>query len=234
VPVPTIPILAISPTNKKTIDMPTQSFIFDFDGTLADTYHTSLKIMRQIHKEYCFKYIHDEEREFYRGLTAQQIFKQLGISRLHIPFVLRRARRELNKHIHQQQPFAGWHETLASLKNQGNQLFIVSSNSASNILTFLNNHQMRDYFDAIDSGTSLFGKARIIRRMIKNSGINPQTAYYIADETRDVEAAKKAGIQMISVTWGYNNKTILEKMNPEYLIDSPKELISLIGCERDF
>jgi phosphoglycolate phosphatase-like HAD superfamily hydrolase len=214
--------------------MPTHSFIFDFDGTLADTANTNLMIIRQFHKEYDLKYVHNDDIEFYRGLTAQEIFKQLKIPKFRIPFILRRARRELSKHIHQQQPFAGWHETLASLKSQGDRLFILSSNSASNILTFLNNHQMRDYFDAIDSGTSLFGKARSLKKMIKTQRINPQTAYYIADETRDIEAAKKVGIPMISVTWGYNNKTILKKMNPEYLIESPNELLSLICRPSNF
>jgi phosphoglycolate phosphatase len=208
------------------IDMP-HSFIFDFDGTIADTARTLLMIIRLIHKEYRFGYVRDEEIEFYRGLTGEEVLKQLGIPLFRIPLVLRRILRELNKQIHLQKPFEGWHETLAGLKNQENQLFILSSNSASNIQAFLTHHQMRAYFDGVFSGASVFGKAQVLRKMMKAKGINPQTAYFVADETRDVGAAKKVGIQMVCVTWGFNNKTILQKMNPEYMIDSPNELLSI-------
>ncbi|HDN26076.1 MAG TPA: carotenoid oxygenase [Thioploca sp.] len=204
------------------------SFIFDFDGTIADTSHSILTIIRHIHKEYHFKYVRDEEIEFYRGLTGEEVLKRLEILLFRIPPVLRRLRGELNKQIHLQKPFEGWHETLAGLKNQGNKLFILSSNSASNIRTFLTHHQMKDYFDGVFSGSSVFGKAQVLRRMMETKGISPQTGYFVADETRDVDAAKKVGIQMVCVTWGFNNKTILQQMNPEYMIDSPNELLSIL------
>lgn len=57
------------------------NLIFDFDGTIADTFPVYLKVMRDIHKEYNFKYIEDDEIELYRGMTAQEVLKHLGISK---------------------------------------------------------------------------------------------------------------------------------------------------------
>ena len=35
--------------------------------------------------------------------------------------------------------------------------------------------------------------------------------YYVCDEIRDIEAARKSKIKSIAVTWGYNSKEALEK-----------------------
>ena len=55
---------------------------------------------------------------------------------------------------------------------------------------------------------------------------------YVADETRDIEAAKKAKVRIISVTWGFNSREILKKQNPDFLVDRPEEILRIIDDER--
>jgi phosphoglycolate phosphatase-like HAD superfamily hydrolase len=50
----------------------------------------------------------------------------------------------------------------------------------------------------------------------------------VCDEVRDIEAAKKSGIKSIAVAWGYNTKDALIKENPDFLVNSPDELINII------
>jgi len=38
---------------------------------------------------------------------------------------------------------------------------------------------------------------------------------FVGDKTRDIEAAKKAGIRMAAVTWGYNSRRSLDAMKPD-------------------
>ena len=42
-----------------------------------------------------------------------------------------------------------------------------------------------------------------------------------------IEAAKKAGIKIASVCWGYNTAEALAKHNPDYLLQTPKDLIQI-------
>ena len=51
---------------------------------------------------------------------------------------------------------------------------------------------------------------------------------YIGDEERDIAACKKCKISIIAVTWGFDSKELLEKNNPHYLADTPKELLEII------
>jgi phosphoglycolate phosphatase-like HAD superfamily hydrolase len=64
--------------------------------------------------------------------------------------------------------------------------------------------------------------------------LDPSKVFYIGDETRDIEAAKKAGIKSIAVTWGYNTKAILDNSNPDFLCESTdalKETIQKCNCQ---
>ncbi len=45
---------------------------------------------------------------------------------------------------------------------------------------------------------------------------------------RDIEACHEIGIDIISVTWGYNNKAVLEKNRPTFIVNSPPELLKIL------
>ena len=56
-------------------------------------------------------------------------------------------------------------------------------------------------------------------------------AIYVGDETRDVEAARKAGVQIIAVGWGLNSRASLLLQNPDFIVDSPEELTQLFPVQ---
>ena len=62
---------------------------------------------------------------------------------------------------------------------------------------------------------------------MKDKDLKLSEMIYIGDETRDIQAAKKAGIRSAAVTWGYNSRKALEAQSPDYLIHSPQELFHL-------
>jgi phosphoglycolate phosphatase len=65
--------------------------------------------------------------------------------------------------------------------------------------------------------------------VIKQRQIKPETVIYVGDETRDIEAAKKANVQVIAVSWGFNSPEALARENPNFLIDHPWELLEVIN-----
>jgi phosphoglycolate phosphatase-like HAD superfamily hydrolase len=54
---------------------------------------------------------------------------------------------------------------------------------------------------------------------------------YVGDEIRDIEAAKRSKIPVISVTWGFNGTAILQQYQPDYLVHKPQEIIQLLVSE---
>ncbi|WP_394167199.1 HAD-IA family hydrolase [Photobacterium piscicola] len=205
--------------------------IFDFDGTIADTFNLYIDVMRKIYHEYDFKYIDDEDIELCRAMTSKEIIQYLGISPLQIPIIANRIRGDFTQRMVEQKIFTGIDTVLESLKKEGHKLFILSSNSEENINIFLNLNNITQ-FDGVFSKSSIFGKSGIIKKIINKNKFIADDVYYIGDETRDIEAAKKIKIKSIAVSWGYNNRNTLINKKPDHLIDNPQQLISLFSAEK--
>lgn len=198
-------------------------FVFDFDGTICDSFETALRIINNESEVFHYRKIQPSEYAEMRNLTAQEILKSVGISTLKLPFVVRKVRKEINKEIDSLHPFQGIKEALLHLKSKGYAMGILTSNSEENVLQFVKKNGL-ELFDFIYSGSSIFGKDKVISKLLKDLEISPSNAVYIGDEIRDVEAAKAVGIPIIAVSWGFNSRSALEVHRPNYLIDSAFDL----------
>ena len=81
--------------------------IFDFDGTIADTFNLYIDVMRKIYHEYNFKYIDDDDIELCRAMTSKEIIQYLGISPLQIPMIAHRIRGDFTQRMKEQKIFTG-------------------------------------------------------------------------------------------------------------------------------
>jgi len=201
--------------------------IFDFDGTIANTLDSIIDIMNNLSGEFGFRKICDEDIEYLRGKRPREILKYLGISIFKLPFVIRKTRREINSHIALLSPSVDLFPTLKLLKDNGCQIGIVTTNIEENVKKFLHANNL-DQFDFFYTAKKVFGKDKILSKIIKDMKLQKYDAYFVGDEVRDIEAGKKTGIKTIAVSWGYNTKSALEKENPDYVIDSPLELEGII------
>jgi phosphoglycolate phosphatase len=203
--------------------------IFDFDGTIADTFDVLVQITNRLATEFGYKQSTLEEINYLRNLTSRQIVKASGVSLFKIPFLLRRVKTELKNEILSVNLIPGMKEVLIDLANQGNQLGIITSNSKENVTLFLEHHHLKEAFSFICSGTTLFGKNHVINSFLREKNLHIKQVVYVGDETRDIEAAKRSKIPMIAVSWGYNFKEVLMCQKPDFLIEQPKELIDVIS-----
>ncbi|MEA5532644.1 HAD-IA family hydrolase [Crocosphaera sp. XPORK-15E] len=206
--------------------------VFDFDGTLADTYDTFVEIANSLSAEFGYKPVDRQEQEKLKHLSAKDLIKQSEISPLKIPFVLQRVKSELNHKIQDLQPINDIPSCLQQLKDKGYLLGIITSNAEDNVLVFLKNHNLEQLFNFIYAGINLFGKHKIINKLLKEQKLQPHEVMYIGDETRDINSAKKSNVQSVAVTWGFNSTEVLAKHQPDFLINHPQELISILQENR--
>ncbi len=202
--------------------------IFDFDGTLVDTFDLIFAITNRLSVEFGYKEAKKEEISEFEKLSPLKVINQSGISIFKVPFLLRRIRTEFQKEINNVSLFPGIKETLLALKFQGYKMGIITSNGQDNVASVLQNHNLL-VFDFMVSGITLFGKHRIIKKYLRSEKIQPEEMVYIGDETRDINAAKKAKIKVIAVTWGFNSREALSEYQPDALVDQPQELIEVIN-----
>ncbi|MEO1055180.1 MAG: HAD-IA family hydrolase [Bacteroidota bacterium] len=207
--------------NRKTI-------LFDFDGTIADTMLIGINILNQLAEKHNFNKIGEDQLSTIRDKKAQEVMKIIDLPRYKLPLVARKLKKRMHQQIVNSEPFNGIKEVINQLHAAGHRLGIVTSNSDKNINLFLGSHSLKGYFEIIHSGISLFGKSKCIEKMIKKHTLIREEMTFIGDETRDIEAAKKCNINIISVSWGYNSKKALSRLNPNHIVETPEELICLL------
>jgi phosphoglycolate phosphatase len=74
----------------------------------------------------------------------------------------------------------------------------------------------------------MFGKASKFRQVLRQTGVAAANAIAIGDETRDIEASRKAGIACGAVGWGYATPVLLRTHNPDHLFDAPADIAALV------
>ncbi|MCJ8279093.1 MAG: HAD-IA family hydrolase [Rivularia sp. ALOHA_DT_140] len=203
--------------------------IFDFDGTIADTVDALVNIANSLAVEFSFAPITPEEFLLLKNLTSREIFKYSGIPLFKIPFLLKKVKRELKNKIPELKPIQGIPEALLELQENGSRLGIITSNSKGNVREFLKINNLDNFFEFVHTGVTIFGKTTIINNVLKQRQIKTQDVIYVGDETRDIEASKKAQIKICSVTWGFNSEEALSKENPDFLIHHPRELLEIVN-----
>jgi HAD superfamily hydrolase (TIGR01549 family) len=203
-----------------------QLLLFDFDGTLVDSFLATLSAGNRLALSFGYPPLSEAEARKLRKLSARQILSRSGIPISHLPRWIRAMRKELRQEIPNLQPHPGLTDVLRQLVRGGTQLGIVTSNSRENITSFLHRTAWDQLFTHLECGT-LFGKSLHIRRILRRTGISAGETGYVGDELRDIEAARKAGVRAIAISWGFNDRSALALGEPDFLCDLPAQLLEL-------
>jgi phosphoglycolate phosphatase len=189
--------------------------IFDFDGTLADSFPWVLRTVGEVADRFKFRRLRDGELEELRFCDAREVMQRLGVPRWKVPMIARYVRTRMAQDVHQIGLFPGAGEVLDQLADAGLRLAVVSANGESTIRTVLGPHVRG--VTAIAGGVSLFGKRGKLLRMGRLAGVEPGGVLMIGDEIRDLNAAKAARMDFGAVSWGLTRPEALEAGHPAAL-----------------
>lgn len=203
------------------------TYIFDFDGTLADTLKPLLAIANGLAAEFDFAPMDEAEFQRWRTLSTQEILQEGRLSLWKLPRLVRRVRREQQQIMPQIEMIEGLREVLLALKARGDRLGIATSNSSENIQVFLEKNDLLGVFEFTQCGISLLGKARVLRRLVQRYAIDPAQTFYVGDEVRDMQAARQVGLQPVGVSWGFNTAEALRGAQADFVLTAPTSLLYL-------
>jgi phosphoglycolate phosphatase len=200
--------------------------IFDFDGTIADSLPLVIKLYEDMIRG--GQPMPREEVERLRGMSLLRVGRELRIMPWRIPVLLGRGRARMRHEIGNVPVFPGMPELIRQLHDDGHTLYIVSSNSVHNIRPFLKRFELNKQFKHMYGNAGLLGKGRLLKLVAKRNRLNLSDTVYIGDEVRDIEAAKKAGMRIISVTWGYNTESVLREHAPDFVAMNPGDILKAL------
>ena len=200
------------------------TFLFDFDGTIADSLAAIVAITNELAPEFGYRPTPLAEVEALKGLTARQLIHYSGIPLLKIPALLRRLRAELRRQSQQIPACAGMPAIIQDLHQRDCSLAVVTSNTPEVVWAFLAAQGLEHCFLSVDGGGTLFRKGKLLVKCLERHQFDLAATVYVGDEVRDIEAARFAGIRAVAVTWGFNSREALAAAAPDWLIDDPKAL----------
>src|SRR5688572_14303538 len=123
--------------------------VFDFDGTLADTFPTLIDVAYRLSPR--TRRLPPERIAELRRLPLLTAMRQLGIPLYHLPLLMLFTRRHLRSRMHEAPPYDDVGAMLKGLQKSGHRLFILTSNYKENIESFLKHHHLEKLFTDIQT-----------------------------------------------------------------------------------
>lgn len=128
-------------------------------------------------------------------------------------------------------PFDGLHAALDTLEDQGFKFAVCTNKLEDLSRLLLAKLEMTGRFVAI-CGADTFGVAKpdptILRQTVAKAGGDMSRAIMVGDSGPDVGVARRAGVPVIGVTFGYTEVPIAE-LKPDLVIGHMRELPSAVG-----
>lgn len=211
--------------------MAIDAILFDFDGTLCDTISLIVE-----------SYQHMYNKFNKRKHTAEEIIAGIGLP-LEVVIgdeypdemqEMLACYLEYNESITTTHfgVFLGIVPMLQKLKAMKIPMGIVTAKRYDNMTKALRISELEQYFDCIvtkfDTEKHKPHPDPLLFGMEKLGFEDPQKVLYVGDAVFDVQAAKNGGFQSAIVGWTQSDKEVLEKENPDYWIETPEKLISLL------
>jgi len=131
-------------------------------------------------------------------------------------------------------PYEGIEELLNELKREGYMTAVVS-NKADVAVKKLCEQYFSGLFDyCVGERAGILKKPApdSVNEVINKLSINTSDAVYVGDSDVDLETAENAGIDCISVNWGFRDEQFLREHGAVKIAKCPKQVMEYVRCER--
>lgn len=198
--------------------------IFDFDGVIADSLDLTLKTANHYLRLWGRGLL---SKDYIRSHDLEKLYNDYHVNRLQELFLLWKIRSTIHHNLTNIKVHPHISPILTAASKEIS-LSILSSNSPNNVIDFLRDHHLHNYFLSIHGNFFLFNKVNGLNDIIKRESFHKEQVVYIGDEPRDVRAAKNAGVKSVAVDWGYSKRQLLKKSDPTAIASSANQLLKLL------
>ena len=209
--------------------MELKGFLFDLDGTLANTLPLCIKVYQQTLHHITGRTYTENEITINFGLTEAGILQQMvpehwqeALDYYHATY--ERLHDECNA------PFPGIMDALQLLKARGLKMAVVTGKGMHTAIFTLQYLGIYDYFEFVEAGKEdALVKAEAMRKILHTWQMHPQEAAYIGDSASDVEQSATADVLPLAAEWAAT-ATIheLEEIQPHASFKTVENFIAWI------
>jgi phosphoglycolate phosphatase len=204
-----------------------ENVIFDFDGTLADSYQWFLSIFDEIAQRYSLPRLDQSELLQLRKVDIRQISRQFNIPLWKIVQIGSHVQKKMASQIDKVLLVDGMQAVLDQLAAAGVRMAVVTSNAEENVKQVLGPVNV-SRFEAFEAGVTLYGKKAKIDKVLMKMDVDPRRVLSIGDELRDMKSSHQAGVAFGAVGWGATELDVFRTHNPDELFTQPEEIVNVV------
>ncbi|MGV3026255.1 pyrophosphatase PpaX [Clostridium thermobutyricum] len=212
-----------------------KAVLFDLDGTLLDTNELVYRSFNYIFNEKLnLNFDKNKIGENY-GRPLEESFSKITENKEEIESLIKEYRK-YNLEIHDDlcRPFIGTEILLNFLKDNGIKIGIVTSKKedvAKRGLEISNLMKYIDIFVSPEHTKKHKPDGEPVIYALKKLGVKREDAIMVGDSPYDLLSGKNAGVKTCGVNYTMIDINELKKVNPDYFIDNPTDLIKIIEKE---
>jgi phosphoglycolate phosphatase len=123
-------------------------------------------------------------------------------------------------------PYEGILSLLKTLRKKGVKLAVVSNKQNDAVMELVKD-QFEGYFDFVigeKEGVRRKPAPDMIESCLAELHVNKEEAVYIGDSEIDIQSAKNAKMDCVSVSWGFRKRAFLEQYENIHIVDTVEEL----------
>ncbi len=201
--------------------------IFDFDGTLANSFPWVLNILDELAEKFKAIPLDHSRLEEIKTYSPQKIMKMHRVPVWKLPAILKFTRSRMITQGESIHLFDGVETLLQTLKERNIKLALVTTNTCETVRRVLGD-DLYNLFHMFEDKVSIFGKPAALKKIAKRSGLDKSEMLAIGDEIRDIDAAKKVQIPFGAVSWGFSNIEALTSRAPEHLFTEVHQILDVV------
>jgi phosphoglycolate phosphatase len=200
--------------------------IFDYDGVLADTLEDLIRFGQEACNQLGVNHLVTKD-----DLSNLEVmsFATFGMA-CEVPenLIDDFVKISLNLFAEKKSPpaiFTGISDLVGYLSTH-HKLAVVTTNTSQNVHSFLTQHGLDTFVHNVYGVDTYGSKAQKV--VLARNHFMEEPVFLIGDALSDIRAAKEAGAISIAVTWGHQSLDTLLRGDPDYVVDSPHEIVSVI------
>jgi phosphoglycolate phosphatase len=212
--------------------VPVRVVLFDFDGTLADSYPAITASVNYVRSVHGLEPISLAEVRRHVGRGAEVLVKEtvdrgdvhanLALYKMHHPTVMLQG-----THL-----FPGVADTLRKLHQRGLYLGVCSNKPVEFTRALLSHMEIADNFDQVLGPEDVRHPKPapdMLLEGLKRLNVNAEEARYVGDMTVDIQTARAAGIKVWSVSTGSDDRETLIAARPDRLLQDLAEVALILS-----
>ena len=209
--------------------------IFDLDGTLLDTLDDLWAAVNAALEKFSLpKRTREEVRSFIGNGIVKLMERAVGqVEKAVFEGALQEFKRYYGEHCEDStKPYDGVMDLLKALQAKGVRTAVVSNKA-----DFAVKKLAKGYFEGLleyavgeneEAGIRKKPAPDSLLAVMQSMGAGTDSTVYVGDSEVDIQTAKNAGVDCISVTWGFKDREFLIENGATVFADTPKEILSLI------